>query len=471
MPGMAVGLTGVAGYVPRYRLSAKSVAQVWGSGAGDERAVANYDEDALTMACAAALDALGGRDTSKIGACFFASTSAPYVEKSNATLLATVADLPARVLTADLTGSLRAGTTALRLALDLVRAGSATEALVAAGDVRPVEPGGELELLVGDGAGAAVVGGEGLLATFVDAFAVSHEFTDVWRNDGDRYVQSLPDQTFVRAHGLDKHIAEAVDGLLERTGRKRADVGKLVLYGPDARTYAALTRMLRLEAAVPREPVIARAGNPGTSACLLGLAAALEEAEPHQQLLVVSYGNGAEAMLFETTEAVRGVRPIHPVARQLAQGRPLAHYGKFLRFRRHVTTEVVKSFSSVPTLVREERQNLRLYGQRCGDCGAISYPRRHLCWQCSSDRLAEHRLARRGKVFTFTRDHLVPSPDPPTVMAAADLEGGGRFYAQVTDADPDAVAVDMPVELTFRRLHEGEEYVNYFWKLRPAPTA
>jgi uncharacterized OB-fold protein len=142
-----------------------------------------------------------------------------------------------------------------------------------------------------------------------------------------------------------------------------------------------------------------------------------------------------------------------------------------LKFRRHVTTEVVKSFSSVPTLVREERQNLRLYGQRCSECGAISYPRRHLCWQCSSDRMAEHRLARRGKVFTFTRDHLVPSPDPPTVMAAADLEGGGRFYAQVTDADPGAVAVDMPVELTFRRLHEGEEYVNYFWKLRPAPTA
>ncbi len=183
---------------------------------------------------------------------------------------------------------------------------------------------------------------------------------------------------------------------------------------------------------------------------------------------MVSYGNGAEAVLFETTEAVRDFRPVRPVAQQLAAGRPLAHYGKFLKFRRHVTTEVVKSFSSVPTLVREERQNVRLYGQRCGECGAVSYPRRHLCWQCSSDRLTDYRLSRRGRVFTFTRDHLVPSPDPPTIMAAADLEGGGRFYAQVTDVDPDAVEVDMPVTLTYRRLHEGEDYVNYFWKLRPA---
>lgn len=467
MADQNVGLSSVAGYVPRYRLSSTGVAQVWGGGGSGERAVANYDEDALTMACQATLDALGGRDTSKIGACFFASTSAPYVEKSNATLLATVADLPVRVLTADLSGSLRAGTTALRLALDAVRARSVTEALVAAADLRPVEPGGELELQVGDGAGAALVGNEDLLATFIDAFAVSHEFTDVWRNDGDRYVQSLPDQTFVRAHGLDKHIAEAVEGILQRTGRKREDIAKLVLYAPDARTHAALVRLLRLESALPREAVIGRAGSTGTAACLLGLAAALEEAEPHQQLLVVSYGNGAEALLFETTEAVRAFRPVRPVARQLAAGRPLAHYGKFLRFRRHVTTEVVKSFSSVPTLVREERQNVRLYGQRCGQCGAISYPRRHLCWQCSSDRLVDHRLARRGRVFTFTRDHLVPSPDPPTIMAAADLEGGGRFYAQVTDVDPAAVVVDLPVELTFRRLHEGEDYVNYFWKLRP----
>src|SRR6266567_4550469 len=95
-----IGLVGVGGYVPCYRLSGK------------------------------ALDAMAGRESSRVGACFFASTSAPYVEKSNATLLATVVDLPIAVLTADITGSLRSGTTALRLALDAVAAGSVREALV-----------------------------------------------------------------------------------------------------------------------------------------------------------------------------------------------------------------------------------------------------------------------------------------------------------------------------------------------------
>ena len=39
---------------------------------------------------------------------------------------------------------------------------------------------------------------------------------------------------------------------------------------------------------------------------------------------------------------------------------------------------------------------------------------------------------------------------------------------QLTDVDPEQVEVDMPVELTFRKYHEGSGLQNYFWKARPA---
>lgn len=462
-----IGILSVGAYIPRYRLSGKTLAQVWGSGGSGERAVANYDEDSLTMASEAALYALAGRDPSKIGGCFFASTTPPYDEKSNATLLATVADLGAEVVTADLGGSLRAGTTAIRLALDLIKAGTASQALVAGADMRPTAPGTDLETLLGDGAGAVLLGEGDVIATFEGAYTASHEFIDVWRKAGDRYLE-VGDPTFVRAYGLDKHIPEAVDGLLARVGLKRQDIAKVAFYAPDFRIHAALARQLKFpETAMLKEPVIGKAGNTGVASPLLGLASALEEAKPGDRILVVSYGNGAEALLFQATELIEKVSWERGVAAQLARGRPLAHYGKFLKFRRNVETEVIKAFSSLPTMVREERQNFRLYGQKCGDCGAVSYPRRHICWKCSSKKLGEHKLSRRGVVFTFTKDHLVPNPDPPTVMVAADLDGGGRFYAQLTDCDPSAVGFEMPVELTFRRLHEGEELVNYFWKFRP----
>src|SRR5499427_10594167 len=147
-----VGIVSAAGYVPRYRLSGKTLGAVWGSSGAGERAVANYDEDSLTMAVEASLNVIHGCDVKGIGACFLASTSAPYAEKSSAAILATVADLSPATLTADLGGSLRCGTTALRLALDAVKAGSVTQALVAAADLRPVAPGSAEELQLGDGA-------------------------------------------------------------------------------------------------------------------------------------------------------------------------------------------------------------------------------------------------------------------------------------------------------------------------------
>jgi hydroxymethylglutaryl-CoA synthase len=85
-----IGILSVGGHVPRYRLSGKALGSVWGGGGGGvggERAVANYDEDSLTMSCEAALNALHGRDIKSIGACFLASTSAPYAEKSSAAIL------------------------------------------------------------------------------------------------------------------------------------------------------------------------------------------------------------------------------------------------------------------------------------------------------------------------------------------------------------------------------------------------
>jgi hypothetical protein len=75
-----IGIVSAGAHVPRYRLSGKTLASVWGAGGGGERAVANYDEDSLTMAAEATLNAIHGRDGRRIGACFFASTTPPYLD-------------------------------------------------------------------------------------------------------------------------------------------------------------------------------------------------------------------------------------------------------------------------------------------------------------------------------------------------------------------------------------------------------
>ena len=109
-----VGITSYGAYIPMLRMPLAVIGG--GKPGGPEKAVANWDEDALTMAVAAAIGCLEGIDRSTVDGVFFASTSYAFKEKQGAAIVAKALDLRRDVLTADLGDSLRAGTTALRAA-------------------------------------------------------------------------------------------------------------------------------------------------------------------------------------------------------------------------------------------------------------------------------------------------------------------------------------------------------------------
>ncbi|GAG52645.1 unnamed protein product, partial [marine sediment metagenome] len=63
-------------YIPLFRLSRQEMGNAWGVPAvPGERAVANADEDSLTMAVAAGSDCLAGIDPSSVDGLFFATTT------------------------------------------------------------------------------------------------------------------------------------------------------------------------------------------------------------------------------------------------------------------------------------------------------------------------------------------------------------------------------------------------------------
>src|SRR5215831_13809243 len=88
--GLAVGITGIGVHVPRYRLSGATLGAVWGGSGGGTRAVANHDEDSLTMAAEAGLAALGNGGSAGLDLVCFSSTTSPYSEKSAAAVIASV---------------------------------------------------------------------------------------------------------------------------------------------------------------------------------------------------------------------------------------------------------------------------------------------------------------------------------------------------------------------------------------------
>jgi len=468
-----VGITRIATYFPRRRLERALIAKAWGTRVpAGTRTVAGLDEDALTMATDAVLACVADADPAAFDALYFASTSSPYLEKQVASVIATAADLRRDVVVADFAGSVRAGVAALRAALDGVRAGSLRTALVAAADARLAEPESELEPLLGDGAAALAVGGEGVVAELVAAASVAEEFTYVWRTDEQRTLR-VSETRFGTTYGYVRDVAEAIGAALRKAELPPARIARLALGAPEPRAAAEAVRRAGFDPARQLDPsLLTEAGLLGTPEPLVLLARALETAAPGDFLVVAAYGEGADALVVRATDRLPAARP-RPLADRLARGLALPSYERYLRARGVLPHEPMGEPVTAMIEWKELRQDVRLYGSRCEACGLVQYPQARICIGCQArDRMQEHKLGKRGTVFTFTLDNLAPVPEHPMPMAVIDLEGGGRLYLQVTDAAAaeGEVRVGAPVELTFRRLHEAGGNRNYFWKARPRLT-
>ncbi len=467
-----IGISAHGAYVPAARLPRELIAAEWGGmSLGGEKAVASHDEDSLTLAVGAALNCCPSGDGRDLDGVLFASTTAPYREKQVAATLAAVLDCRETVRTADVTDSLRAGTTALLAAADQVRAG-ARRVLVAAGDCRTPEPDSMNEQSNGDGGAAVVVSSDDLLAEIVATVSLSDEFLGSFRTDEQAYARSFPG--FDLKVGYGRQLAAALQAILRESGVAPQELATVVLAAPNPRAPAGVVRGFGIDPKQQLSDTLwSVIGDVGCAQPLLLLSAALERAKPGDLILVAGVGDGADAILLRATERVADFRPARGLAAQIEVKRTLPSYGRYLRFRRLVKKEAPQQALSTPVvLFRDRKKLLPLYGGRCKACGTVQYPPHRVCIECGDRQgLDEVKLARTGKVFTFVVDHVAESPDGPVASAVIDLDGGGRVLMELTDCSPEKVEIDMPVELTFRRYHDGFGMKNYFWKARPRPAA
>lgn len=462
------GIVAYGTYIPTYRLPRDLMAKEWGlPSLGGERTVASFDEDSLTMAVNASIDAVGNRDPRALAGVFFASTTSPYREKQAAATVATVLDANPAVRTMDFTDTLRAGTSALLTALELVRGDQ--QILVCAGDARMGEPDSQQEQHYGDAGAAIVVGARDVIAELVGAYTLSQEFLGTWRTEEQDYLRSFPG-AFETKFGYNRFIAAAVQGVLQQCGLKPPEITHAAIAAPSQRALQAALRGLGFDVkSQVQDPFWNTIGDAGTAQPLLLLAAVLERAKPGDLVLVAGYGDGGDAAVFRVTDAIAGFHIVRSIYSQIEVKRTLPAYGKYARFRKLLRKEYATTDTSTPVvLLRDQKEILSLHGGKCPQCGTVQFPLHRICIECGyRGGLEEVKLPRTGKLFTFTHDYLTETPDPPTTHAVVDLDGGGRVYVQLTDCEPERVEIGMPVELTFRKYHEGAGIKNYFWKARP----
>ena len=468
------GIAAYGAYVPRYRLGPGTAG--WNSRV--ERAVANFDEDSVTMAVAAGIDCLAGRDRNAIDGIIFASTTAPYAEKQCASIVAAALDLRQDIFATDVSNVLRAGTNAMKSALDSVAAGSAREVLVVVADSRQGPPRGETERAGGDGAAAFVIAADGVIAESRGSHSITDNMLDNWRSPGDAFVRTWEDR-FATEEGIERIVPEAVNGYCQRSGVNPSDVARIAIYAPDGRRHARLARQLGFSEEQTESSMLGTVGNTGAAFVPMLLVGALETATSGDLLLAVSYGDGSDVLGFEATAAIDGAaRPAMGLTGWVEAKQVLGSYETYARWRDVWTLDDASrrpspASPSVSALWRESDKNVRLYGARCKACGFVQYPAQRVCVECR--RMDDHEPVRLsdqgGELFTYSMDYIAGAVDTPLVVAVVDFEGGGRVLCMVTDRELDEVRVGMPVEMSFRKLRVVNGIHNYYWKAVPRRTS
>lgn len=473
------GILGYGAHIPRTRISRTAIFDAVGwaqpalkAYAKGARAFAAWDEDAITMGVEAARGALA--DSGVPDALAFASTTAPFLDRQNAGVIAAALDLPPATHCYDFAGSQRAGLSAI---LPLVQERSA-RTLVVASDKRPVKAASALEMLAGDGAAAMLVGAGAPLAVIEGVNAVYGDFVDHYRTAASGVDYALEERWY-REAGLGTLAPAAIGPLLERCGLRAEAVDRFIapLANPALARAVAEAAGVRPDALA--DPLFDDCGHTGCAHPLLMLAAALDSAGPGEKILVAAFGQGCDAMLLTATDRLADAPARGAALQALARRRTEENYARFLaagarldidygmRAERDNRTAQTVAFN-------KSRDVYGFVGGECAACGAAQFPKSRRCVNpdCAAlDTQKDHRFAdRTGTIKTYTEDWLAFTRSPPLVYGNVSFEGGGNVFMEMTDFAPGEAAVGGRVAMRFRikDIDGPRGFHRYFWKAAPA---
>lgn len=480
-----VGITSYGGYIPRYRLSRMTIIQnmawyfpVIMAVAGGEKAVANWDEDSLSMAVAAACDCMAAKDRKSLGGVFFASTTMPFADRLNAGIIAAALNAPeGGVTNADFGSCLKSGTTAAISALEAVESGQRNNVLVAASDLRKSKMATMAEMFTGDGAAAVLFGRDNVIAEFKGSYSTSYDFIDHYKGFGKDY-DYLWEERWVRDEGYGKIIPQAIQGFLKKYGASIADFDKVIYPCYFTGTHREIAKRLGIDPSRVQDNLHTVCGDTGTAHPLIMLSAALEQAKPGDKLLLAGFGQGCDVLGFEATDRIKGFKPARGVAGSLAAKVDLLSYQKYAKFKDLIAADLgirgeANPNTSLTALWRKHKMILGFVGAKCMKCGTPQFPPQPMCVnpECNEvGRFEDYEFAdKTGIIQMFTGDLLSPSVDPPAVYGLVDFEGGGKAFLDFTDCDLNQVKVGMPITMSFRRrVHDRVRgFTGYFWKAVP----
>ncbi|MCG3218464.1 MAG: hydroxymethylglutaryl-CoA synthase [Candidatus Heimdallarchaeota archaeon] len=349
---MKVGISAYGVYIPRYRISVNEIARVWGedgeaisAGIGTySKSLPGRDEDTLTISVEAAKNAMKRFDgtAADIGAVYVGSESHPFAVYPTASTVVDVIGAssdtqPKNVTAADLEFACKAGTAGMQMVLGLVKGNYIKYGLAIGTDCAQGRPADALEYTAGAGGAAFVIGNDNIIAECEGTFSHTTDTPDFWRKEGASYPSH--GGRFTGAPSYFNHVMLAAKGLMDQLGMTADDFDRVTFHQPNARFPSAVAKRLGFPAEKHDASLAVKyIGNTYSGASIIGLAAHLDQAQPGERILCVSYGSGAgsDAFSFVTTDKLLEVRERAPTVQEYIDFKEEVDYAMYAVNRKKI---------------------------------------------------------------------------------------------------------------------------------------
>jgi hydroxymethylglutaryl-CoA synthase len=340
-PHNDVGIVGYGAYVPRYRIAAQTISEMWTDGAGDtpikEKSVNGRDEDVVTMSIEAARNAMRRAeiDPHDIRAVWVGSESHPYAVKPTSTIVAEAIGAVPNTQAADWEFACKAGTEAMQAAMGIVGSGMGRYALSIGMDTAQGRPRDALEYTAAAGGAAMLVGPGDEAAVRINAsFSYVTDTPDFWRREHAMYPSH--GDRFTGQPAYFKHVTGAATTLMSSLGTSAEDYDYAVFHQPNVKFPCRVGRKLGFSSEQMRDGLlVGYIGNTYSGSAMIGLTAVLDVARPGDRVLMVSYGSGAGSDAFDltVTERIDEIRDRAPRTQAYIRRRQQIDYATYASHR------------------------------------------------------------------------------------------------------------------------------------------
>jgi len=341
-----VGIVGYGAYVPRFRLPAETISQLWKEGQEalpiKEKAVPGLDEDVATMSIEAARNALAraGIDPALIGVVWVGSESHPYAVKPTSTIVAEAIGAVPSVQAADWQFACKAGSEAFQAAIGMVGSGMVRYALAIGMDTSQGRPADALEYTTGAGGAAYILGPKAeSLAEIEGSYSYVTDTPDFWRRAHATYPSH--GGRFTGEPAYFEHITQSARALMRDLGTQPGDYTYAVFHQPNLKFPQRVAEILGFTPEqIKTGLLVGVVGNAYAGSSLLGLSAILDQAQPGERIFLASFGSGAgsDAISLVVTAAIRERQGRAPLTTAYIARRKPIDYATYARYRHKLVT-------------------------------------------------------------------------------------------------------------------------------------